>query len=261
MKRSILFSLVFLLISACGPSQKPPDAKPNLTDVPVNAPPAATDAISSEVPSPSPSPEPTATTETERIIFQDNFLGFLDENWQWLNEDPANWSLEAVPGSLQITIENGFLNLKNASNVLLQTAPEGNFQLETSLNFPKNNRTHFAGLLLYESEKNFIQAGHAYCNPVNRCVGDGIYLEEYNQGIVLTDPYVAQKYDQDNVYLRLIYRDGLLVFLVSPDGSAWYRISASPVNFDILQVGLVASQNLKDPSPVTFDYFQIKALK
>jgi len=263
MKRRIILSLVFLLISGCGTSSpNPSDAAINSTQIPVAATQLATNTPRpTETPQPVPSRVPTATEEAEKIIFQDDFQRNLARDWQWLNEDPANWSLQTVPGSLQITVEPGYVNFKNASNVLLMPAPEGNFQIETRLNFPTSERAHFAGLLLYESEKNFIQAGHAYCIPINRCVGDGIYLEEFNQGKVLTTPYVAQTYNGDSISLRLVYKDGVMNFLTSPNGLAWYRIKESAVGFNILQVGLVASQNFEKPAAVTFDYFQIKSLK
>lgn len=263
MKRKFILSLVFLLISGCGSlPPKPSDADVSSTKIPVTATqPLTNTPRPTETPQPTPSQAPTATEEAGKIIFQDEFQRTLAIDWQWLNENPTNWSLQTVPGSLQIMVEPGYVNFKNASNVLLMPAPEGNFQIETRLNFPASGHTHFAGLLLYESDKNFIQAGHAYCIPVNRCVGDGIYLEKFNQGKVLMDPYVAQKYNGASIGLRLVYKDGVMNFLTSPNGSAWYRIKESVVGFNILQVGLVAGQNLEEPAQVTFDYFQIKSLK
>jgi hypothetical protein len=262
MKRSILLSLVFLMISGCAKSPKTPEVikatettQSAATALAVVTPPTETAPTKA-------SPAKTAVSaELAKIIFQDSFEGPLAKNWQWLNEDPANWSLQNVPGSLQINIERGYLNLKNIKNVLLTPAPEGNFQIETRLTFLTKNRTHFAGLLLYESENNFIKVGHAYCKPINKCVGDGLYLEEYMQGKLLTAPYVAQKYSRTTVSLRLVYKDGGLTFLSSPNGLVWYQISESKVDFKILQVGLVAGENLKEAVPVLFDYFQVKSIK
>ena len=255
MKRGILLSWVFLMISGCARSPKTRDIQSTATE-------SATITSPTETLAPKPSPtQVAATAEPSKITFQDNFEGFLSKNWQWLNEDPANWSLQTVPGSLQINIGRGYLTRNNAGNVLLLPAPEGNFQIETSLTFLTEKHTHFAGLLLYESEKNFIQAGHAYCNSINRCVGDGLYLEEYAQGNLLKEPYIAQKYGRTSVSLRLIYRDGMLTFLSSPNGLVWYQINESKVDLKILQVGLVAGQNLKEAAPVLFDYFQVKSLK
>ena len=71
----------------------------------------------------------------------------------------------------------------------------------------------------------------------------------------------CKRSNQESVSLRLVYKDGVLTFLSSPNGLAWYRISESNVKFNILHVGLIAGQNSKDPSPVLFDYFKVKALK
>ncbi len=258
MKQSILFSLVLLLISGCGRS----NVEIKVTETPVLPISIATNtSLPTETPLPLPSSTQFATLEPEKIIFQDNFTASLNLGWQWLNEDSANWSLQNSPGFLQINVGKGYLNLGNASNILLIPAPEGNFEIETRLTFAERSTPHFAGLLLYESGENFIQAGHAYCKPLNRCVGTGIYFEEYSQGKLLQEPYIAQKYNQESVSLRLVYKDGVLTFLSSPNGLAWYRISESNVKFNILHVGLIAGQNSKDPSPVLFDYFKVKALK
>lgn len=261
MKKSILFLLLFLMISGCGTSPKPANIGANTPTIPSAAIVQTATIHPTETPLPGTTQTQAAATEAWTTFFQDDFDGFLAKGWQWLNEDPANWSLQAVSGSLQINVGKGYLNLKNAVNVLLVSAPDGDFQVETSLNFPAKGRTHFTGLLLYESEENFIQAGHAYCNPVNRCVGNGIYLEEYNQGKLVQESFAAQNYDRDSVQLRLIYKAGVLTFLTSPNGLAWYRISESKPGFKILQLGLVAGQNQKEVTPVVFDYFQVKSLK
>ena len=258
MKQSILFSLVLLLISGCGTS----NVEIKVTETPAIPKSLATNTpFPTETPLPLPSSTQLATLEPEQIIFQDNFNAALNTGWQWLNEDSANWSLQNAPGSLQINVGKGYLNLGNASNILLIPAPEGNFEIETRLTFVERSIPHFAGLLLYESGENFIQVGHGYCKPVNGCVGTGIYFEEYSQGKLLQESYLAQKYNQESVSLRLIYKDGVLTFLSSPNGLAWYRINESNVKFNILHVGLIAGQNSKDPSPVLFDYFKVKALK
>ncbi len=258
MKQSILFLLVVLLISGCGRSNV--EIKVTETQaLPISL--ATNTPLPTETLLPLPRSTPIATLEPEKIIFQDDFNDALNTGWQWLNEDSANWSLQNTPGSLQINVGKGYLNLGNSSNILLIPVPEGNFEIETRLTFVERSIPHFTGLLLYESGENFIKAGHAYCNPLNKCVGTGIYFEEYSQGKLLQEPYIAQKYNQESVSLRLIYKDGVLTFLSSPNGLAWYRINESTVKFNILHVGLIAGQNLKDPSPVLFDYFKVKALK
>ena len=258
MKQSILFSLVLLLISGCGTS----NVEIKVTETPAIPKSLATNTpFPTETPLPLPSSTQLATLEPEQIIFQDNFNAALNTGGQWLTEDSANWSLQNSPGSLEINVGKGYLNLGNASNILLIPAPEGNFEIETRLTFAKRTTPHFAGLLLYESGESFIQAGHAYCNPVNRCVGAGIYFEEYSQGKLLQEPYIAQEYDQESVSLRLVYKNGVLTFLSSPNGLAWYLINESNVKFNIQHVGLITGQNLKDPSLILFDYFKVKALK
>jgi beta-xylosidase len=257
MVRIILFYvLIISLLSACS-SAPPPTATPfqeialNLSATPTVVPsPAATPVI------PTVPPKPTVDPH----FFRDDFIDTLSAQWSWVREDPENWSLTNIPGSLQINASNGYVLAHSSSNLLLHPAPEGNFRIETQVVFDPRQNFEFAGLIIYESDSNFIQAGHAYCSSVD-CIGEGLYMNIYQKGSVVK-PSSEQPYTHDGpVFLRLSHRENTYTFENSQDGKVWFFIGSQTSPIHPIQVGLVASQNLGgDILPARFEYFEIRSL-
>jgi beta-xylosidase len=259
MVRSLLFSgLISIVVSACGStspltstpvqiSVSEPSVTPTLT---VPASPAPTQVF------PTVPPKPTL----DGNFFRDDFGGALDAKWSWVREDPQNWSLSLAPGSLQINVGNGYVLAHSNSNLLLRPAPEGNFQIETEVMFDPKHNFEFAGLIIYQSDSNFIQAGHGFCNSVD-CVGEGLYMNSYQKGNAVK-PTPEQTYTHKApVFLRLSRRADTYTFENSQDGNVWFLIGSQKSDIEPLQIGLVASQNLRgDILPATFGYFEVRSL-
>lgn len=207
---------------------------------------------------------PTATLQIgeNNPMFRDDFNSTLRMGWTWTNENSANWSLQTVPGSLQIKADSGYVNLSNMPNLLLRPAPVGDFLIETSLLFDPKDNNQFAGLILYESNDNFIQVGNSYCDPVNSCEGQGLYFDIYRDGN-LTLPRVVNKVELSSLSLRVVRQGNLFSFFSSPDGKVWYLVTRQEVNMQALQVGLVAGQNVDGARLPTasFDYFEINKVE
>ena len=123
MLRKLFFYCLAILLSACGTSPQPtlsptqeivlrpiatPTVIPSLT--PTEIPPTAT---ATALPSPT----------TDPNFFRDDFIGSLDSKWSWVRENPLNWSLTTVPGSLQINVTGGYVPQHTNSNLLLRPAP------------------------------------------------------------------------------------------------------------------------------------------
>jgi len=202
-------------------------------------------------------PKPTADPN----FFRDDFIETLDAQWSWVREDPQNWSLAIVPGSLQINASDGYVLAHNYSNLLLRPAPEGNFQIETQIRFDPRHNFEFGGLIIYESDSNFIQAGHGYCSSVD-CIGEGLYMNSYQKGIAVK-PSFGQTYTHSlPVFLRLSRREDTYTFENSQDGNVWFFIGSQTSTINPLQIGLVASQNLRgDILPAVFGYFEVRSLQ
>jgi beta-xylosidase len=205
---------------------------------------------------------PTVTVQptADPNFFRDDFNGLLDAQWSWLRENPRNWSLSDVPGSLEIQVDQGYVVAHTNPNLLLRPAPAEDFQIETQLTFRPKNNFQFAGLTVYESDSNFIQAGRAYCDAVG-CVGEGFYMDYYRRGVVV-EPDFGQAFKEiDPVLLRLTRQGDIYTFEVSTDGKVWFMIGSHTSDMNPLQIGLVAGQTLRGQSdPATFEYFEVRSL-
>jgi beta-xylosidase len=187
---------------------------------------------------------------------RDEFEKSLDPGWSWLAEDPANWSLTAVPGSLQITAGRGHVKQDTISNLLLRSAPSGNsFEIETKMTFEPTGNFQFAGLLVYESSSSFLQAGRAYCTSAP-CVGDGLYFDLTENNIFVPPNHATRIPATDTVYLRLQRDGGSYSFSYSLDGQTWTAAGEHLSNIVPRFIGLVAGQSESGSRPAVFDYFQ-----
>ena len=107
----------------------------------------------------------------------------------------------------------------------------------------------------------FIQTGVAYCNPVYGCIGKGIYMDIYMNG-VLHIPRGPANYDGNDIYLRLIRQGSTITLLGSGDELVWFSIKNYETNMRVDKIGIVTGQNLDEyysPS-ATFEYFEVSSL-
>jgi len=254
--RNLYLVLAAIFLSACSliPTRPPSPAlhlTPLVSATPVPSP-------SATVPSPTSTFTPTITPDPQ--FFRDDFNETLDSGWSWVREDPLNWNLTAVPGSLQINVAGGYVAAGTNPNLLLRPAPEGNFQIETQITFRPTRNYQFAGLIVYQDESNFIQAGRSYCNSVG-CPGAGLYMDYYQMG-KLVKPDFGQPYgDIDPLLLRLSRSENTYTFEASTDGKVWFIIGSHTSDMNPLQIGLVTGQRMRGENlPATFEYFEIRGL-
>ena len=252
--RNVYILLVFIFLSAC--SLLP--ARPSVPTLQITP-------LSSVTPTFIPSATSTPVTPTASVTptpdpqyFRDDFNGILDAGWSWVREDPLNWSLTALPGSLQINVAGGYVAAGTNPNLLLRPAPEGNFQIETQITFRPSRNYQFAGLIIYEDDKNFLQAGRSTCNSIG-CAGTGLYMNYYENG-VLAKPDFGQRYGEiDPLLLRLSRRETTYTFEASPDGKVWFIIGSHTSDMNPPQIGLVTGQRMQGENiPARFEYFEVR---
>jgi len=256
MRKSLLIPFV-ILISACNLVSHPTLVNP--PEKTVFKPTATLDSIPRSTPTeipPTVSPEPTIDPN----FFRDDFEVTLDAGWNWVREDPRNWSLANIPGSLQINVGRGYLLSHNISNLLLRPAPAGNFQAETQLTFRPADNFQFAGLIIYESDSNFIQAGRAYCRTAG-CIGEGLYMNYYRREAAV-EPDFGQSYKEiDPILLRINRRGNTYTFEASTDSKVWFIIGSHTSDMNPFQIGLIAGQRFEgDTLPAVFEYFEVRSL-
>jgi len=243
MKAKLILIVTALLLTACGtPKNIHPEVRP----------------IDTDTSSPTKTVPPPTSTATEKAGFnRDDFNGALASDWIWKNEDAQNWNLSAETGWLEIMVSPGHITSGSYSNLLLHPAPTGDFQLETAVKIIPVANFQFAGLIIYETDSNFIQAGRAYCDNPTTCIGEGLYLDNYVNS-TFQSPNFATPYDSGElVYLRLQRQDDIYTFFASPDKNDWTEIGQHQNKMDPLFIGLIAAQNISSPIPALFDYFEV----
>lgn len=242
--RFSFLSLSLLFLLACNLLSQP-TAAPTLVPTDTSVPPTET------VPAPEPSPT------VAPLFFRDDFNEVLAEGWTWQNETPSHWNLTAERGWLELTVLGGHIPSGDYSNLLLRLAPSGNFRLETRLRFEPVANFQFAGLIVYQSDVDFLMAGRAYCERSDLCVGDGLYFDNYINSNFVGDNLATPYTQGAEVSLRLERLNDTYTFFASADGSNWTEIGAQRNALNPLLVGLTTGQNESGPVMAQFDYFQI----
>jgi len=253
-----------LLTLGCGtstsnlPTQESNSLFSQMTSVPPLANESPTSAASLHT---SPTSQSSLFSDLGTLLFRDDFDGSLDSGWEWVREDDGSWSLTAAPGFMQINARSGDVNKETITNLLLRSIPSGTIQIETKITFQPVANFQFAGIIMYESPSNFVQAGRAYCEGENpRCVSDGFYMDYYEGGSFVVPNYAGPFSENDTVYLRLIRRENTYTLQTSTDGETWTLRGTTTSNMNPLQIGLVAGQNTSSVVPAVFDYFEVKSL-
>ncbi len=158
--------------------------------------------------------------------WSDHFDKGLNEPWGWVREDDTHWSLDARPGHMQITTQEGSLlgPGNDAHNLLLRPAPATDWQIGTRVLFTPTQDFQIAGLLLYADDDSFMMFGRAYYGIGDACVGNGLYFHHEEAGSLIEPtyatavplPYLANLqvarsgsdywgfYGEDGIYWRLI---------------------------------------------------------
>lgn len=258
MRKIFLILFIVILLSACNflapPTADPADQfliRPSATPSPVPQP-TPTETVLIPTVSPVPTIDPN--------YFIDDFNESLAPSWKWIRENSENWSLLNIPGALQISISQGYVASHTNTNLLLRPAPAGNFQIETQMTFRPEDDFQFAGLIIYDSDSNFIQAGRKYCRAFD-CVGEGLYMDFYKNRVAIKPDFGQPYRESKPVLLRLSRQDQTYTFEASVDGKIWFVIGSHVSDMKPLQIGLVTGQRIKgNPNVATFDYFQVRSL-
>ena len=191
--------------------------------------------------------------------FTDEFENQLAEAWTWLAENPAKWSLSAVPGWLQIMVADAsFDGPSLPANILLREPPAGDFEITTSLEFNPTSNFQFAGIVVFQDEKNVLQFGRAFCELPDICPGGGIYFDNFENGSITGSSHMIC-IDNPTVYLRLQRVGNTYTGYYSEDGENWTLLGEHVRDFSQVRVGLMAAQSAEE-IPALFDYFTMTSL-
>ncbi|GGI48257.1 beta-xylosidase [Agromyces flavus] len=102
-----------------------------------------------------------------------------DDAWEWVRT-PASGPV-VTNGALSWPTQGAELHLAtNSAPVLLRDAPEGDFVVETKLDFDGRTAAQQAGLVLYEHDDRYIKLTHSVL-PLNRKPGQFLHQTEFGK--------------------------------------------------------------------------------
>jgi beta-xylosidase len=280
--KKLAIVIILVLLFGCSPAaESPPDVEPGepQEEVPIAQPPepTPTQVQPTDTPEPTAPPEPTATLEPtlpptstplpEGVIFRDDFEGYFQPGWSWINENPEKWAFVDFGNAkwLRIVGENKGGFGEERTNILSRSLPEGNFMITAHI--LANPRTNFqqANIFIYENPQNFIVMNFGFCDLCENVseTGHGYFMETFIENNPFDDVYAVPRGPEDtDVYLRLVNQGGSITGYYATEFGNWQRIGAFGNYFEFVSVGLGATNCALpewqgEPIEALFDYFEI----
>jgi regulation of enolase protein 1 (concanavalin A-like superfamily) len=184
----------------------------------------------------------------------------LDPAWSWVRENASHWSLSAQPGALRIQTQAGTLTgaANNQRNLLLRSAPSGNYRVTAQVEVHADQDYQHAGLYLYQDDDHYVRLTRAQATQAK---GQGIYFN-VEAGTVYTATSTADA--SSVVYLKLGKRGDVYSGFYSQDGVLWHLVGQREVaGFNPSQVGLSAANGnapFATEIPADFEWLRVDEL-
>ncbi len=181
----------------------------------------------------------------------------LGSQWSFVNPDPANWSLSAVPGDLQLNTAGGsvWTTVNTAKNIVLQAVPSGSFDIITHLDFNPTKNYQTAGILLWQDMDNFVWLNRGYCGPCTPWQSMiGLSVEKAASA---SSPATAL-YTVSSMYLKLSVSAGLATGYYSVDGKIWILLGTVTAPTSFAYIGALAQDETGGTViPAKYDFFHV----
>ena len=160
-----------------------------------------------------------------KVLFEENFIGKLDQDWIWVHEEPNAWNV--VDGALQLRTLPGTLwgDSNNAHNFLLRSVDDMSNGLATRV--AVTNHPHLmgeqAGLIWYLDDDNYIKFVKESLEGLEWIV---LAREEGGQPELIAKTRISA----ESAELQLVLLDGVIhgQFRISPEDD-WQKVGDCPI--------------------------------
>ncbi len=187
--------------------------------------------------------------------------------------DVCRWNAVVRPDAATSRVAGGNLEIDTAQgdiygtantapkNFILQTAPSGDWTLETKLDGSAfNEQYHQGGLIVYVDDDNYVKMDFLTDNTAGSAVTRRIELRSEVGGSVQNPQPGANNLTQGVWYLRLQKTGTTFRGSYSSDGTTWTTIAEAVTNTAVGagKIGLFAlGANQTAAKPAKFDYFKV----
>ncbi|WBB79182.1 ThuA domain-containing protein [Micromonospora sp. WMMD882] len=197
----------------------------------------------------------------------DEFDGATLDKCRWnaiLREDATKY--QVTGGALRIDVPNGDIygtDNTGPTNFILQTAPSGDWTMETKVDGSAlNEQYQQGGLLVYADDDNYLKFDYVVDNSPGSTVSRRIEFLSEIAGVIQDPQPGVTALTQGVWHLRLARSGDDFTASYSADGEEWTELGTltSAVVGETPKVGVFAlSGNQTASKPVTFDYFRLTA--
>ncbi|MBD2846995.1 right-handed parallel beta-helix repeat-containing protein [Paenibacillus sp. IB182496] len=175
----------------------------------------------------------------------------LDDQWNWVRENSANWSLTDEPGAMRIVSESGDIvdGGATARNILLTGAPEGDWTIETKMDGKPTGQWSQGGLIVYESDQTYFR--------MTRLYGSGNQFQFTKQvDAVRTHVETPDTIASSVSYMRIVKEGDTYSGYYSADGDTYTQVwTAQTAELDDPKIGLIVCAGTT--LTADFDYFRV----
>ena len=200
-------------------------------------------------------PTPAESAPPSGLLWLDEFSDLtLDPAWAWVREDPTYWSLAAAPGHLRITTQTGGIAGPGSTqrNILLATAPAGDYQITTRVTIKPTKNYQHAAILVYQDGENYVELNRAYVD------GQTVDFDGEVGGAITS---LQRSETATTLYMRIVKRGVTYSGYYSPDGQAWELAGQHVAHLDAPRIGLSAANGISGVPEISadFDFFKVEA--
>ncbi|MDF9842563.1 MULTISPECIES: glycoside hydrolase family 43 protein [unclassified Paenibacillus] len=225
-------------------------------------------AALTEAPAPKLAPHPFAPEPAREDFDSGEWNIHLNSLRVPIDEDWA--TLSARPGFLRLRGRQSLFSLHEQS-LVARRLQSVNATVETCAEFTPENYHQSAGLTLFYDQNMFYYLRIYYSESLGgKCVG--ILYADNGAKVELTESRLPAA-DWERIYLRAELRQGMLIFLASPDGEQWQQVGpeldgtkcsdeySTSGHFTGAFVGINCQDSYRRQITADFDYFEYREHK
>ncbi|NOV01670.1 S-layer homology domain-containing protein [Paenibacillus planticolens] len=140
----------------------------------------------------------------------------LAAGWSWVRENGANWYVDGNPKQMNITTQDGsFTNTQTSlpGNMLVRDPGTTDFAFSAKVKFNASANFEYAGLIVYQDDKNYISLGRCFsgANQIRFTKGQaGTATDKnYTDSVFPQEIYLKIEKTSNNMYNGYYSQDGV----------------------------------------------------